>query len=59
MKIDKMIPQFTKDKIEVIAQAFSTYRFENNEEGLYYNIWVHMHLMFVYFAYGHTYLHLA
>lgn len=36
MKIDKMIPQFTKDEIEIIAQTFSTYRFENNEEGLYY-----------------------
>lgn len=36
MKIDKMIPQFTKNEIEIIAQTFSTYRFENNEEGLYY-----------------------
>lgn len=36
MKIDKMILHLTKDEIEVIAQTFSTYRFENNEEGLYY-----------------------
>ena len=36
MKIDKMISGLTKDEIEMIARTFSDYRFENNEEGLYY-----------------------
>lgn len=36
MKIDKTTPQFTTDEIRVIAQTFSSYKFENNEEGLYY-----------------------
>lgn len=36
MKMDKKILQLTKDEIEIIAQTFSAYRFENNEEGLYY-----------------------
>lgn len=38
MKIDKMNSQLTKEEIEVIAQTFSTYKFENNEVGLYYNL---------------------
>lgn len=36
MKIDKMISGLMKDEIEMIARTFSDYRFENNEEGLYY-----------------------
>lgn len=36
MKIEKTVPGLTKDEIKIIAHTFSSYKFENNEERLYY-----------------------
>jgi|GEM_PF-3760245 len=36
MEIEKTALKLTKDEVNVIAKTFSCYKFENNEEGLYY-----------------------
>lgn len=36
MEIEQTALKLTKDEVNAIAKTFSSYKFENNEEGLYY-----------------------